>query len=173
MIECKFIKDFPKYAVGADGVVMNTNTGRYLKTDISTGGYHRITLCQFGKTKRYLLHRLVAFLFVDGNSTERNVVNHLDGNKGNNSHTNLEWTTTKGNVQHAKETGLCPRGIAHGNSKYNEEIVELVYLSYKVHKLSRKTIYEYYQLPKTFADDILYKKSWLHVTDKIDQQLKN
>jgi hypothetical protein len=62
-------------------------------------------------------HRLVAEAFcdpVDG----CNVVNHLDGSRDNNVWTNLEWTTFKGNTQHAVRTGLmvAARGESSGGS---------------------------------------------------------
>jgi hypothetical protein len=51
------------------------------------------------------IHRLVAQAFV-ANPNGYNVVNHLDGDKTNNAASNLEWTTSHGNNQHAWDTGL-------------------------------------------------------------------
>lgn len=57
--------------------------------------------------KRYYVHRLVAFAFVDNADPEKNkIVNHLDGNKENNRADNLEWTSVVGNNQHAIDNGL-------------------------------------------------------------------
>lgn len=53
-----------------------------------------------------LLHRLVAQLWCD-KPEGANQVNHIDGNKGNNSAENLEWVTASENMQKAIDTGLC------------------------------------------------------------------
>lgn len=54
-----------------------------------------------GKNVRhmYFIHRLIAELFVDNpNPDKYNIVDHIDGNKLNNSPTNLRWTDLKGNA---------------------------------------------------------------------------
>jgi hypothetical protein len=60
--------------------------------------------CRVNKEK-YPLHRLVAFAFLE-NSENKQIVNHIDGNKTNNSVSNLEWCTIAENNQHAIDTGL-------------------------------------------------------------------
>lgn len=59
------------------------------------------------KTARYI-HRLVAEHFVPG-FREGLQVNHIDGNKANNSADNLEWVTPQENIRHSCEIGLNPR----------------------------------------------------------------
>jgi len=55
--------------------------------------------------KEYTIHRLVATAFCHKPSEDL-VVNHKDGNKLNNSCTNLEWITHAENARHASATGL-------------------------------------------------------------------
>lgn len=52
-----------------------------------------------------MVHRLVAQAFLP-NPSALTLVNHIDGNKGNNRLDNLEWITPQGNSQHAMHTGL-------------------------------------------------------------------
>lgn len=57
------------------------------------------------------VHILVARAFVLGLTEELNEVNHRDGDKHNNAANNLEWTTRRGNLTHAVETGLNTQAI--------------------------------------------------------------
>jgi hypothetical protein len=55
----------------------------------------------------HALHRIIASTFVENLEPEiYNVVNHIDGNKINNSVSNLEWTTIKGNNIHNHKSGF-------------------------------------------------------------------
>lgn len=169
MVESKMIKGFPNYVINSDGTVMNTTTGRYLKPEITSNGYARVTLSAFGQTKRYLLHRLVAELFVSGRTQERTVVNHKDTNKLNNKSTNLEWVTHQENVDHAIENKRYRIGEDHGNSVYANTTIKAMYYSYK-RGMSRKEIMLKFGVPKSLCDDVLYKKHWLFITDEIDKE---
>ena len=55
--------------------------------------------------EKYALHRLVASTFIT-NLENKPFVNHIDGNKINNSVDNLEWVTCKENNQHNHNIGL-------------------------------------------------------------------
>lgn len=78
---------------------------RILKQKTDKGGYKRVSLYKEGKPKDFLVHRLVANEFCV-KPEGKNLVNHIDGNPSNNDYTNLEWCTSKENVNHAFENGL-------------------------------------------------------------------
>lgn len=91
----------------------------------STKDYYRYTLCYAnGKKKRIGAHILVAMAFVP-NPNDKPEVNHKDGNKLNNTWSNLEWVTRSENALHAYSNGLINhgkpflgrRGLLHPNSK--------------------------------------------------------
>lgn len=65
----------------------------------------RLTPSDGGKSRNFLIHRLVAEAFLP-NPDGKPMVNHLDGNKSNNRVTNLEWATWTRNNQHAYENNL-------------------------------------------------------------------
>lgn len=58
--------------------------------------------------KKIPIHRLVATTFIPNDNPKRIYVNHKDGNKHNNSVSNLEWVTPSENATHAYQTGLRP-----------------------------------------------------------------
>lgn len=80
-------------------------TERMMKPVIDNKGYVRVHLNDNGKTKFVPVHRLVAMAFVE-NAEHKPQVNHIDGNKTNNSFDNLEWCTNGENQIHAYKIGL-------------------------------------------------------------------
>ncbi len=74
----------------------------YIKGRLCRNGYHRIKVGR----KAYGAHRLVAIAFIP-NPLNKPDVNHIDGNKENNSINNLEWVTKTENMKHAVLNGLA------------------------------------------------------------------
>lgn len=86
--------------------------GRVLKP-FNNKGYHQVEVCIFGKRKKKSVHRLVCESFLP-NPEAKPQINHIDGVKTNNKLENLEWCTSKENMNHARDNGLwkgaSPRG---------------------------------------------------------------
>lgn len=68
-------------------------------------GYLTVTLRKNGVSKIHSIHRLIATAFIP-NPDNLPVINHIDGNRGNNDISNLEWCTQLENMRHAFKTGL-------------------------------------------------------------------
>jgi hypothetical protein len=105
-----------KYYVSDYGYFKKMVRGKTVFIDgwIDNYGYKMISYYCNGIRKREFMHRLVASIFVSNNDTANNIVNHIDGNKINNHHSNLEWTNQKGNRIHAVNilhVGKCQRKI--------------------------------------------------------------
>ena len=62
-------------------------------------GYRFICLRKEGEYYQEYIHRLVALTFIP-NPENKPQVNHIDGNKSNNSVDNLEWVTGSKNIRH-------------------------------------------------------------------------
>lgn len=79
---------------------VSVRKGKVLQPWLETG-YLRTCIHIGGVQKYKYVHRLVAEAFL-GTPEGCFVVNHIDGNKDNNSIDNLEWCSQKDNVFHAK-----------------------------------------------------------------------
>ena len=79
--------------------------GKMMQATDNGSGYLRIKLSKNNKSRRVMVHRIVADAFLL-NPKKYRVVNHKDGNKKNNALENLEWCTHSYNNLHARKIGL-------------------------------------------------------------------
>lgn len=93
---------YGRYQVSSWGRIRNAETGKILKPYKNAKGYLKVGLMIAGERipHKHRVNRLVATAFVD-NPDNLPQVNHKDGNKENNSYTNLEWITNADNRRHA------------------------------------------------------------------------
>lgn len=112
-----------------------------------------------GITKSLLINRIVAIRF-HPNPLNLPQVNHIDGNKENNSKANLEWASGSDNEKHAHRTGLkSGRGSANSNAKLTATDVQAI-------RASQKTIQELcdeYGVGRSTVSNILNRRTWTHV----------
>lgn len=78
---------------------------RNKKATIDSHGYRVISLWSENKQSKKYIHRLVAEAFIDGDKAL--TVDHVDGDKLNNSIDNLEWVTKSENTKRQHQTGLA------------------------------------------------------------------
>lgn len=118
------IKGFEeKYLISNTGEVYSFYLRDNLKVQKNKYGY---AYCQLSISKNNLkyslIHRLVALHFLP-NPEDKPQVNHIDGNKGNNTLENLEWATAKENTKHAYEKKLRNNEILRNNGIRNSKKV--------------------------------------------------
>jgi len=112
------VYDFLEYRleIGED-IVLRRLVGKYPMSEVAqveVGGYSMVHVA--GKLRT--LHGLVAELAL-GPRPEGHVINHIDGHKGNNHPSNLEYVTMARNMEHAHELGLSAVGCTgEGNLNY-------------------------------------------------------
>jgi len=159
-------KDIPGY----EGLYEVSNLARYRK--YSTKRIHAINSNRDGYMVAWLtknssrigtgIHRLVALAFIP-NPNNYKEINHIDGDKSNNSISNLEWCTRSENIRHAFDTGLKPgkKGEDNGRSKLsNEDIIEIRKLK---NKLGAPTVGEMFSVSTGLIYHIWHGRSWKHI----------
>jgi hypothetical protein len=101
----KQITNYPNYYVSLDGKVFSLLSMKWLKPRKTGNKYCQVQLFNDKGYKYLLVHRLVAETYLINNEVKK-TVNHLDGDKLNNSLLNLQWSTHSENLKHAFKNGL-------------------------------------------------------------------
>lgn len=106
--------------VSSEGRVRSLLKGspRVLKTQADKKGYHRVRVSIEREKMTFKVHREVAKAFLP-NPDSLPQVNHKDGDKENNSASNLEWVTNAENAKHAINMGLW-NSVFESAQKENE-----------------------------------------------------
>lgn len=86
------------YEVSSWGRIKNRH-GKLRKQRIDRYGYQKVNLSKNGIYKTFLVHRLVAQVFIP-NPNNYHIINHKDYTPLNNRVDNLEWCDTKYNVNY-------------------------------------------------------------------------
>ena len=143
-----------------DGTVTR-RSGRLLKLSLRAG-YPFVHLCSAERRYQAHVHRLVAEAFI-ARPEGCNVVNHIDGNKLNNRTDNLEWTTFKGNAEHAARTGLFrpAKGESAAMSLLTEEQVLEIRKRLSIGERGSHLAREYGVKPMCISQ-IRTGRSWAH-----------
>lgn len=96
--------------IGARGRIIKE---RELAVHKNTSGYDRVGMVIDGERRDYFVHRVIAELFCD-KPDGCNIVDHIDGNKQNNTAENLEWVTSGENNKRAYAKGLKKPTVLSG-----------------------------------------------------------
>lgn len=102
---------YPDYYISDIGQIYSLKSKKILNLHTSKNGYKQVCISNGSRSDKVIIkiHIAVAENFVPGYEIGL-VVNHKDGNKLNNTYNNLEWCTTKENINHAFKTGLIKTG---------------------------------------------------------------
>lgn len=97
------------YEVSSRGHVRNATNKRVLRTHASKNGYVIVRLYARPRIETHFVHRLVGKSFVAGYK-EGLDINHKNGRRSDNAHSNLEWCSRGENIRHAyRVLGIKPR----------------------------------------------------------------
>lgn len=98
-------KIHPKYKefdISEEGIITNISTKKVRMQTIDQTGYYVLSIRRNGKSSKYYIHRLIAETYLP-NPYNLKYIDHIDGNKLNNSLSNLRWCTQSQNLMNARK----------------------------------------------------------------------
>jgi hypothetical protein len=135
------------YKVSNKGKVKNSLTNKRLSPGKDKDGYLQVIIYDVnGKAWTRKIHRLVALAFIP-NPKNYPEINHINGDKTDNSVKNLQWVTRKENMEHAWKIGLARATRLYGEknpkNKFSEKqihhVCELLEKDYSVKDINKHT----------------------------------
>lgn len=171
-MEWKQIPGYERYKVSEDGQIMGVK-GNILKVHATAGPSkgdatrYKIQLWRDCRKDTFTVHRLVAITWVP-NPNNLPQVNHIDGNRYNNHYKNLEWCTSRENMDHAYRNRLLGGSKIYGSKILSEEEVSAI-KNYPIPKTNtnkqniRQMLCEKYGVSLHVVKDIRSGRSWSHV----------
>lgn len=156
-------KSYQHYAISNNGIVQNNRTNKKLKPISQKSGHERIMLCEKQKKTRFLIHRLVALMFLP-NPKNFPFVCHNDSNPYNNHISNLRWDNAFGNMKDRKNRGLylSQQGEKNNASKLKPSQVKKI-RKMVLEKIPRIKIAKIFKISYGTIGDIFRHHSWSHI----------
>jgi hypothetical protein len=157
-------KDIPGYegiyTINSEGTVHGIAKNTIRKATLRKNGYYFVALYKNRCYKTFKRARLVASVFLP-NPMNLPMINHIDGNKGNDMVDNLEWCDQSHNQIHACKMGLMG-GEKHASAKLTKIQVRTI-----KHRLDNGEgpyiISKDYPVTGVAISRIKYHKSWKYV----------
>jgi hypothetical protein len=131
----------------------------------SKGQYFVVTLMKEGRGKNTYLHRIIAKAFIP-NPFNLPMVNHIDGDKLNNSLDNLEWCTDNYNRRHAIRLNGTERFRGENNNQAKltkEQVIKIREICAKEPCISYGFLSRIYGVTPKYIGAIVARKTWSHI----------
>lgn len=156
------------HSISEIGVVINTKTGKVKTQRVAKNGYCTVNIIENNKSTVMYIHRLLALTFIP-NPENKRTVNHIDGNKLNNSLSNLEWSTDRENIKHAYDNNLN-KGCSKVTEDHLKEIYERFFNGESLTSISKDLPYNNVTVSNHFTK---YINSLGEQDKRETQELKN
>lgn len=149
------ISGYTDYKINRRGKILGKN-GRPLKQQVNEKGYYYVSLYKDGKSQNFKVHRLVAMQFILKGARGRNCVNHINGDKANNTIQNLEWVTQQENIARRTKTRVSL------TTAQRQQILKTLNRNFKT--LTRKDVYDRlqnkYGVSRDYLSNLNYVSSY-------------
>ena len=152
------------YYVSNYGRIYGTYREKLIKPEETHNGYLRITIHwpDHKKKKKFFVHRLVGWLFVDGYKPGLQI-HHKDHDHKNNYYKNLAWVSEEENNQEAIDANSHPSLSQHPGAKYTnnqiKEVCKMLEKHFSYQEICRKTGVNFHTI-----HDIKRRKTWLNIS---------
>lgn len=163
----RMVPGFPEYQVSDQGRVKRVaggggaTPGRILKP-WATLGYQYVGLWSGGKQTRIGVHRLVAMAFLSAPKRGEFQVAHADGNRANNTPTNLRWATPIDNAGDRDSHGTGAKGERNPGAKLTpDDVLEI--RRRRAAGVMAKNIASAFGLSPGYIWSIVHRKTWAHL----------
>lgn len=124
-----------------------------------------------GGTTILLIHRILLMSYNPIEEMDKLQVNHIDGNKLNNNLNNLEWVTSKENIEHSIKTGLTNFSYLYGEktnfAKHTEQDALQVIELLKTNQYRDAEIIKLTGFSRSFIEKIRTRQTWTYLTKDI------
>lgn len=97
--------------------------GIFKKLSLKDNGYYHVCLYKNGKGKHFHIHRLVGQMFIENDDPlNKNQINHINEDKSDNRASNLEWCTSKENMNHGTRTSRHKKQVSGSKGAWSRRI---------------------------------------------------
>lgn len=145
------------YLVSSLGNIKSVRLGRNMRLQEDGKGYLRVQI----NRRTFKVHRLVAEHFLDRSET-RDQVNHINGDKKDNSITNLEWVTGSENVKHSY--AVLSRTIIPSEERVGAKLTEEAVKDIRENYIPRKVPLSYfankYGVDRSLVHRVFHGRNW-------------
>lgn len=153
------------YVVFENGDIFDIAKEKFVHQFVVSSGY-LMFYCRLIKMD-VLVHRFIMKVTNPVGGMENLQVNHIDGNKKNNSITNLEWCTCSENLKHAFAHNLHSQtGERNSCAKLKEEDVKIIIQKLlngeRVTNIARE-----FNVGTGAISDIKRHRNWTHLTNGV------
>ncbi len=170
------LKDY--YYISNYGRVYSTKSGKFVNPRKIGKKRRYVSIClkaygESGESTRteIPIHRLMMAIFYPVDNMENLQVNHIDGNRQNNTFENLEWVTASENIRHAYKNNLITIREAEDSpyANFTNEMIDNICQLFMTGKYSKKEIAEMTGVPIYIVRNVTIKNgNWKKITSKYD-----
>jgi len=148
----KPIKGYDKYKISNTGKILGLRSGVELKYQYHNG-YAKVSLLGNNEQKTFSVHCLVASNFLGYKPKDKPTIDHINGNKKDNSVCNLEYVSYSENSKRYYSKTKSTNGR---KSFFNDDDVEAILFLKGIY--TYKTIAEMYGVAPTTISGLVYRK---------------
>lgn len=163
----KQIPSFPNYEISCSGVIQHIKRKIPLNPSKTQSGYAIVSLStpkSHSSNAPAYVHRLLAETYIP-NPMNKPCVNHKDGNKQNNTLSNLEWCSYQENSIHSRDILQTKfvKGSAHGRSILTEAQILQIKSKYIPRIYTHQMLGDEFGVSPSTIQYITSGKNWKHL----------